>query len=310
MKAVILAAGYGTRLRPLTDDLPKPLMPVLGRPLLWHIITSLQRCKVDGIGINVHHMAGQVEAYCRAAQFGVDVRLSHEEQIRGVAGGIGGLRDFLAGEDFFLVHNGDVLTDIDLAKVVAAYRAEPALCSLVLHDDPRFNNVSVDAGGRIVDLRDTLRPAGAWRRLAYTGIAVMSGDFLGCIPEGFAELVPLVLDIISRSPERVRGIIVSGCRWQDLGTIPSYFAAHREILIGRAPLVDKALVPAGAFWFGRGCCRGERAELHGFISAGDNCRIGSGCRLENCILWDGAAIADGARVSNAILGKSWVVHVQ
>jgi len=310
MKAIILAAGYGTRLRPLTDSLPKPLMPVLGRPLIWHIITRLLRCKADAIGINVHHMADQVEAYCQAEDFKDRVRISHERQIQGVAGGIGGLRDFLAGEDFFLVHNGDVLSDIGLAEAVAAHQADQAICSLVLHDDPRFNNVGVDAAGWVVDLRDTLRPGGACRRLAYTGIAVMSGDFLRHIPDGFAELVPILLDIIARGTGRVRAIVAPNPHWQDMGTIAGYFDAHRAILRDKAPLVDGGLLPPGPFFFGSGCRPDETVSLSGFVSVGNRCRIGRGACLTDCIVWDDTDIAEGAVIKDAIIGPGQVVHVR
>ena len=130
MKAIVLAAGYGTRLRPLTDSLPKPLLPVAGRPVIEHTIMKLKKCKVDGIGVNAHHNAAAIEDYFRRENFVVEIHLSHEKNILGVAGGIGGFREFLEGEDSFIVHNGDVLSDIPIEEMTETYKLERPLCAM------------------------------------------------------------------------------------------------------------------------------------------------------------------------------------
>jgi mannose-1-phosphate guanylyltransferase len=310
MKAIVLAAGYGTRMQPLSHYLPKPLMPVVGQPLLWHIITKLVRSKASAVGVNCHHMADRVQAYALSAGFGRPVTVSQEPVIRGSGGGIGGFRDFLAGEDYFIVHNGDMLSSIDIIAAHEAYLRDTPLCAMVLHDAPGFNNVSINSQDRIIDMRDRLKPGGGSRRLAYSGICFLSTDILRYIPAGESDLVLILLDIITRGAAAVRAIIAQQCAWSDVGSPASYLRAHRDILIGRQPLIEAACMPMTAVYTGRDTRIDGGADLAGFVSAGDGCKIDSGCRLENCVVWDGTEIAAGAIFKNAIIGPGWSVQVQ
>lgn len=310
MKAIVLAAGYGTRLRPLSDSFPKPLMPVIGRPLLWHTIMKLKKCKVTDIGINVHHNASMVKEFLEQGNPGVRIRIAHEEKILGVGGGIGGFREFLSEEDFFIVHNGDVLSNMPLEEMIDTYKAKRPLCAMVLHDHPQYNNVSIDEKSNIVDIRGTLKPQDAVKKLAYTGISFMGADFLKCIPDGPSDLVPILLDIIKEGKSPVQAIVTDGCAWRDIGTIESYFDAHKEILIEKKPLIDKGLIPDGPVFLGKGTRREEGVEFHGFVSTGENCIFKKGCRLENCVVWDNAIIEEGSYHRNSIIGRGWVVNAQ
>lgn len=310
MKALVLAAGYGTRMQPLSQHLPKPLMPVVGRPLLWHSITKLIGSKATAVGVNCHHMAGLLQAYVRSAGFPVPVTLTHEPVILGSGGGIGGFREFLAGEEYFIVHNGDMLSSIAIDAAHAAYRRDMPLAAMVLHDAPGFNNVCVDAGGAIIDMRDILRPPQAARRLAYSGICFLRKDIFRHLPPGESDLILVLLDIVKKGAGKIRAITAGTCAWRDVGTPVSYLAAHRDILIGRQPLVDPACVPQAAVCIGGTTKIGGQADFRGFVSIGDNCRLGSSCRLENCVVWDGAEIAAGAGFKNAIIGPGWSVPVQ
>jgi NDP-sugar pyrophosphorylase family protein len=310
LKAIILAAGYGTRLQPLTNSLPKPLVPVVSRPLLLHTILKLKKCKVTGIGINIHHNAGMLKAYLERVQPGLPIEISHEQNILGVAGGIGGLRSFLREEDFFIVHNGDVLSNIDLEKLMDTYRIQQPLCAMVLHDHPQYNNVSIDEEGNIADIRATLKPAKAVKRLAYTGISFMDSGFLRYIPEGPADLVPILLDMIKEGKNKVQAIIADECVWRDIGTVSSYFEAHKEILIQKKPLIDKSLIPRDPVFLGKGTRMEEGVALQGFVSAGENCLLRQGCCVENCIIWDNAVVEEGRVVKNSIIGNGWAVNVK
>ena len=174
MKAIILSAGYGTRLRPLTDRLPKPLMPVLGTPILLHIIHRLQECNVSDIGVNIHHKFEVIEEYLETKHAEQNITLSFEKDIMGVAGGIGGFREYLKGEDLFIVHNGDILSNISLNSILPKQKGRVPLCTMVVHDCDGYNNVSVDEDGNVIDIRGGGKPDTASKLLAYTGISFMS----------------------------------------------------------------------------------------------------------------------------------------
>ena len=308
MKAIVLAAGYGTRMHPLSQHLPKPLMPVIGRPLLWHAITKLIGSKAAAVGVNCHHKSEAIRSYVRGAGFAVPLYVAHEPDILGSGGGIGGFREFLRGEEYFVVHNGDMLSDIDIEAAHAQYRRRIPLCAMVLRDAPGFNNVCVDPGGAIIDMRDLLRPAGTARRLAYTGICFLRGDMLEHIPPGASDLISILVELVRKGSEEILAIDAGPCAWRDVGTPSSYLAAHRDILVDRIPLVSPAIAPAGPVFLGAGAVPGRGAELRGFVSAGDHCRIGSRCTLENCVLWDGADVPAGSRFASAVIGPGWSVQ--
>ena len=307
MKAIILSAGYGTRLRPLTDRLPKPLMPVLGTPILSHIIRRLQECNVSDIGINIHHKFEVIEEYLEAKHAEQNITLSFEKDILGVAGGIGGFREYLKGEDLFIVHNGDILSNIRFSNIVPEQKGMVPLCTMVVHDYDGYNNVSVDEHGNVIDIRGILRPDDDSRMLAYTGISYMSGDILNLIPEGVSDLVPFLLDIMKKEKGMVKVVEVKDCAWMDVGTIENYFSAHKEILVNKKPLIAKDLVPEKNIFFGENAVVGEGVEFSGYVSAGRGAVFKKGCRMENCIVWDNAVVEEKAVIKNSVIGKGWIV---
>ncbi len=155
MKAMVLAAGLGTRLRPLTDILPKPLLPVAGRPLLEWNLLLLKRHGITEVIINLHHLGEQiVRALGDGARLGLRLAYSHEPTLQGTGGGIKQAAPFLK-DGAFLVLNGDTLSDCDLTALIATHRASGALATLAVRDDPEaatWGPVALDAQGRILQI--------------------------------------------------------------------------------------------------------------------------------------------------------------
>lgn len=309
MKAIILAAGYGTRLSPLTSYLPKPLMPILGKPLLGHIIHRLKESGVTAIGVNLHHHADKVRQFLLDGDFGVSVSLAFEPEILGVAGGIGGFREFLQHEDCFMIHNGDVLSTIPMDLMAQAYQKKKSLITMVVHDYPQYNNVTIADDGAICDIRNTLKPVSFARGLAYTGIAFMNTHILKFIPEhGACDLIPLCLGLIQEGQHRIDTIIADDCEWRDIGTVKSYFDAHRDILLHKKPLIDARLIPADGIYRDETTVVKKGVQLRGFISTGRRCILNENSSLENVILWDDVMIDKGVHTKDAIIGKDFTVH--
>jgi len=309
MKAIVLAAGYGTRLRPLSNYLPKPLIPVLGKPLLRHILSRFKKSGITDIGVNMHHHADLVRQFIAAQEPGINISLSYEPEILGVAGGIGAFRKFLADEECFMIHNGDVLSTIPVDRLAAVYREKRPLMAMVLHNHPAYNNVSVAADGTICDLRDTLRPSRIAQKLAYTGIAFMDARMFDYIPaQGPADLVPVCLDIIREGRFLIDALVVEGHAWRDVGTVQSYFEAHRELLAGRIALLPDMSIPADGRYLADDVRREEGVQLRGFVSVGRRCVLKKGSIIENAIIWDDVSIAEGAHIRDAIVGKEFIVH--
>lgn len=308
MKAIILAAGYGTRLRPLTERIPKPLMPILGKPLLWHSITKLISSKATGIGINMHHHAETIQTFIEAESFSAPLLLSHEQKILGSGGGLRGFERFLGSDDFFIVHNGDILSNIPIAPVIKEAAKRRPLCALVLHDHPRCNNVLLAADGAVLDIRERIQPHQHGRKLAYTGIAVMHSRILRYLPDGFSDIIEVLIRLLQQGKEEIIGIVVKGHAWLDIGTPNDYLKAHHDILVKRLPLVDTAFIPAEAVSVGQNTTIAKDVQLRGFVSIGRNCNILNGCRLQNCVIWDGTTVPENTKANNAVMGNGWIYH--
>jgi len=309
VKALILAAGYGTRLQPLTDTLPKALVPLVGKPLIRHTLTGLLQTGISSIGINTHHHAARMQKYL-AEQNDCSLHVSHEPRILGSAGGIGGFRDFIGDDDFFLTLNADSISNIDPTSYLPDFLRHGPLVTLLLHDCPGYNNVCISSTGEVVDLRDTLKPAAIFARLAYTGTAFMSRDFLDMIPPGESELIPLLLKLITQQPGSVRAAVAKNIVWRDIGTPASYVQAHREIMLQRLPLIIECDIPQKNLLLGEGSHIAEDCSVDGFVSIGKNCRIETGCSLRDCVVWDHTTIQAGSELTSSITGPGFSINVE
>jgi len=181
-KALILAAGYGTRLLPHTRYLPKPLFTIGNVPVLDIIINQLARAGCAGIVINTHHLHEKIEQHCRGTRYPVPVRLSHEPEILGTGGAMKNNADFFGNTPFVAV-NGDIVTDIDFADVYKFHTERASDVALVMHDREEFNSVAVDDNNRVIEFYRAAdrKPAGA-RLLAFTGIHVIHPRVLDELP--------------------------------------------------------------------------------------------------------------------------------
>ncbi len=236
LRGMVLCAGYGTRLRPLTDLVPKPLLPVGGRALLDLAVANLDRAGVGPIVVNTHHLGGQVAAHLAARADAARFTLSPEAEILGTGGALDGARAFLAQADDFLLHNGDVLTDADVAALLAAHRATGAVATLLLVDHPAVNTVEVAADGRVLRLAGRPAPAcdepAAVRRLTYSGVATFRRGILDDVPRGPSSLVDVLATLIAREPGAVRAWMPAGITWDDVGTFARWLGAQPDADVG------------------------------------------------------------------------------
>ncbi len=237
--ALVLAAGEGNRLRPVTARLPKPLLPLHGRPLLEIVLANLRRAGVAKFAINVHHLPGPLTAFVATLPFAPTVRLFPEVALLGTGGPLVNARGLLAAADLFLLHNGDILTDLDLAALVRAHRRSGALATMALFDGPE-NRVLLGADGRIHDILGRLGAGvAAAELLTYTGIAAFSPALFAYLPAAPVRfsLVDALLPLIAAQPGAVQGFrLPAGTYWNDLGTVPKFLAAAADAAAGRCRL--------------------------------------------------------------------------
>ncbi len=220
MKALILAAGLGTRLRPYTLTTPKPLFTLAGRPLLEIHIGNLAQAGCEAVGVNTHHLPGPIEAFIAERRFGVPVELRHEPAILGTGGAIRNWADFWDRRPFMVV-NADIYTTIDLRQVYGFHLRHRPAATLVLVDDPEFNTVSVDADGRIGGFAESRSsaPAGA---LTFTGIQVLDPVVLDYLPQrGFCHSIDAYRAMIAAG-RTVLALVPDRGVWKDVGTPDRY----------------------------------------------------------------------------------------
>lgn len=291
MKAVVLCAGLGTRLRPLTEKWPKPAIPLLGKPLLRYAIDVLRRGGVDALGINTHHLPRVMEKVAReeAARAGVPLTISHEPIIQGTAGGIRGLRPFV-GDETFVVWNGDILFDLDLGAVVHEHRQSGVAATMVLMPMPAgesYAPVEVDSAGKVVRIAGQGPGAAKVTPMHFTGVHVLS-------PTVFAFMASDGEEDINRSvyPRMLeRGQVIRAAKttaaWSDLGTPARYLSAQAGLLHARSLAEPDAAVD-------------PKATLGPNVYVGARCRIGAGARLERAAVLEGTTIAPGEALLGAI----------
>ncbi|MDL2329245.1 phosphotransferase [Desulfosarcina sp. OttesenSCG-928-A07] len=230
MKALILAAGFGTRLAPHTHLLPKALFPIAGTPVLGRMIHYLKQAGCTAVAVNTHYLADRISAYVDKTDFGIPVRLCHEPEILGTGGAIRTLSR-LWDDAPFVVINADIVTTFGgLADVYRDHRENGRMATLVMHDAAPFNGVWVKDDGRIMEFSrvtgQAAHPVG--RKLAFTGIQVVNPDIKKWIPEtGFQDIIPVYQHMID-SGLPVNAHVAEGFRWQDMGTPEGYRQAVME----------------------------------------------------------------------------------
>lgn len=243
MRAMVLAAGLGTRLRPLTDERPKALVEINGRPMLEIAISRLLQFGVTDIIVNVHHFADQVAGYLRAnGDFGLHIEISREDNLLLDTGG--GLKKaswfFVEGSEPFLLHNVDVLSNIDFGRMLEEHRRNHALATLAVQQRESSRQLLFDEDGRLCGRRkgtdvpsEIVRPSANLHELAFSGIHVISPRMLPMITEeGVFSIVDSYLRLAGLG-EKIAAFHADPCYWRDLGRLSQIRQAEDDLRAGR-----------------------------------------------------------------------------
>jgi mannose-1-phosphate guanylyltransferase len=331
LAAMVLCAGLGTRLRPLTARVPKPAVPVGGVPLVRWTMALLAGAGVRRVAVNVHHLPDAMEAAAAAAAgaLGLPLAVSREPVIAGTGGALREARAALTGADAIVLFNGDILFDVDLSAALAAHRATGALATMVLLPMPAgasYAAVEVDASGAVRRIAGKFGPGGAgltaWH---FSGVHVLSPELLARVPaEPFEADVNRHVYPPLMASGAIRGFVASGA-WDDLGTPARYLAANRALLSGAFPrarfagadLLAGAAALAPGVHVAPGAVVHPGARLHGPVLLAPGAEVDAGAdvgpeavvgaarirrsaRVERAVVWDGTEIAAGERVVDAI----------
>jgi NDP-sugar pyrophosphorylase family protein len=281
---MILAAGYGTRLFPLTIDRTKPAIPLLGKPLVGYVAEYLAKFGVEDVVVNLHHQPESVKrALGDGSAFGVRIHYTLEEpKILGTAGALDNAREFLEDETF-LVINGKIVTDIDINAAIEHHRSTGALATMVLKENTgkeRFSKVFVE-NGQVTGFGDMAAPddPGA-APMMFTGIQILEPRVFDYIPRGvYSDIVPTFYNPAIKAGERISAHVTEA-RWLELSTMQRYLEISLRLMNG--------------------------AQHKAFV--GRNPKIAADAVVDDSVLWDNVTIGEGARVERSIIGDDVVIQ--
>jgi NDP-sugar pyrophosphorylase family protein len=326
---MIMAAGLGTRLYPLTGRTAKPMVPILNRPVMEHMLHLLRRHGVREVAANLHYHPDKIRTYFGdGSAFGVELHYNLEKELLGTAGGVSAFRELLT-DGTFVVVSGDGLTDIDLTAFVAAHRAAGGSCTMAVKKvaDPSLYGVVVhDDERRVTGFQEKPAAGEALSHLCNCGIYAFEASIFDYVPEGaFVDWAKDVFPALLADgvPFHVWPLETY---WNDVGNIEQYRLSNFDALLGRVKLDVPGREIAPRVWVGEGtqieagvrleppvllgagCLVEAEAELIGPLIVGDGCVIERGAVLEGVINWAGVKAGRGARLAGSILGRNVTVH--
>ena len=285
MKAMILAAGLGTRLRPLTDNRPKALMPVANKPIIGRNIDYLKGYGIEKLVVNAHHNYQQIVDYLgngEAFELTIDVRV--EPEILGTGGGIKNTADFWDNEPFIVI-NSDILTDINLEHAFAYHVKSGGLATLILHDCEPYNQIELDSNRNITHISKRSQKG----RLAFTGIHIMEPELLSHIPDKrFSDIIDCYLKLI-HSGKPIGAYLSEKHYWRDIGSVDSYIKANRDLLSDQP------------FLMGSECHTEPSVKLEQWAVVGEKTHLEKDVEIKRSILWDNVRVSKGCRIIDSIV---------
>jgi len=321
-QAFVLGAGLGTRLRPLTDDLPKPLVPIFQKPLITFAFDHLIDFGVERFFVNTHHrperfweifgrprlpgarqkFVGQPGGLSLSSEgFYRDrtIEFRHELNLLETAGGIANIADSLGNEPL-LVYNGDVLTDLPIARLIEHHFRAANVVTLALRSGPGPKQIALDSEkGRVIDIRNQLGTDGS-DEFVFSGIYVVDRKFVDGLQRGVKRsVIPIFLELI-RHGKKLGGVVIDEGHWWDVGNREAYLQLHCELPSLNFPgyPVDD---PDWRIFVHKTAIIDPTAQLRGYSVVGADCRVGEAAILEDTILWPGAQIASRSNLRGCIV---------
>jgi NDP-sugar pyrophosphorylase family protein/aminoglycoside/choline kinase family phosphotransferase len=292
------AAGLGERLRPITNHLPKPLLPILGRPLIDIILGRITAVCSGRIGINLHYKPEMIRDWAGRSPYADRVTFFPEDPILGTGGALKNAEAFLASGTF-LVHNADILLDIDFTKLIETHLASGNIATLATHRHPKLSNVVLDDNNLVIDVENPGNsrpdPARVANKVAYTGVALYSPEILQFLPTGVSHATVAWIDA-AKAGHRVQALDFTGAYWSDIGTPASY-----------ASSVLDALRESGETVYLSPDAMCGKIGMDGYVVLEAGSEVRDKARPRNCIVMPGASVS--GKHENSIIGPDYVIEL-
>jgi NDP-sugar pyrophosphorylase family protein len=315
VKALVLAGGFGTRLRPLSCTRPKLLFPVGDQPQIDWTLKNLNQAGVETVIMAVNYMAEALVRYLGPTKYDLGIIYSREQRPLGTGGPIRKARDLLNGEPF-IVLNGDIISDVDYKRLIEYHKQKGGLATVVLvhvEDPTRYGAVELDWEGKIVKFVEKPEPGKAPSNLINAGIYILDPKVFDYIPEGRKVSIEREVFPVLAEEKKLFGFESQGF-WVDVGIPDDYLKANRSVLsrYNEIKKADTAKVDPSAkliapCYLGPGVEIGADCLIGPFTTLSENVFIGKGCRIENSVVFSGSSIGDYSNVKSAIIGENVIL---
>ncbi len=337
---MLLAAGVGSRLEPLTTQVPKPLVPVANVPVMEHLLCLLKSHGITEVYANLHYLPEKITEYFgKGEKLGMQLTFHNEEKLTGDAGGVRAMKEHLQ-DGTFIVVMGDLLTDADLTGIIKQHKDKKALASIAIKkvdDVSRFGIVVTNEEGFITGFQEKPKVEEALSDLASTGIYILEPEVFSYMPEtgeyGFGrQLFPQLVE----KGLPVLGIeMAAGTYWSDVGAIPQYLESNFDVLdknvrlcteseskngsgqsentacdrvTGEGTKIDKTAKIDGFLLTGKNCIVKANAKLSGHVILGDDCVVEEDASLTDCLVWANSKIGKGSQLHSTVVAGNCTVQ--
>ena len=311
MKAMIMAAGVGSRLDPITQFVPKPLVRVANRPVMDILLEKLSKIGVNSVIANTYYLADKIIERYSSAPFGINFNYIKEDTLSGTAGGLKKCRYFFKEDEDFLVLSADGLFDTDLRRGIDAHKNSDAIATIGIKQIPHeevshFGVVVVDKNGYITEFQEKPAVNNAKSNFINTGIYIFNRKIFDFIPENtfydFAKNVfPKLLELGQINTFEIKDY------WNDIGTLEQYRQSNRDVFNGLCNFPGAVITE-----YKNGALITDtedvNIDIHGNCVIGKNCKFGKNVKIENCILWNNIEICDNVTLKDCIIISDCTVN--
>jgi len=321
VKAFILAAGIGNRLRPLTLKLPKPMIPLVNKPVIAHTLDNLKKHNINSVVMNLHFMADTISSYFGDGHnIGMDINYSKEENLLGTAGGLKKCKKYF--DSTFVVLSGDNLCDIDITSVVEFHKRKRSLATMVLKEvDAKYEyGIAIsDKYNRITSFVEKPTWSSVFSNTVNTGIYVFEPEIFKYIPDGFYDFGKDLWPKLLKMKKNIYSYIMNGY-WTDIGSISEYQNGTKaalegivrinidgkslkqtDVIVGKNTVIDKTAKFIGKIVIGKNCNIGKNVFIDNGTVIGNNVTIKDGSIIKESIIWDNVSIGKNVSLNSTIV---------
>lgn len=298
-----MAAGVGSRLMPLTSEIPKPMVPIVNKPVMEYCVDLLKLHNVTDIIANTHYAADKIIGYFGDGQkLGVNLQYSYEENLLGTAGGVKNNSWFL--DETFAIVSGDALTNINLGEMFLFHKSKGALATLALtpvKDVSQYGVVVMDENNKVTAFQEKPKKSEALSNMVNTGIYIFEPEIFDYIPEGVYDFGKELFPKLANSNDEIYGYVTKDY-WCDVGSLEVYKQAQWDVINGKFTMdgLERDKI--------RSTSKIDvKANILGNVVIGSNCYIGRNVTLKDCIIWDNCIIEDNVVIENAIIGSNCII---